>query len=87
MSIFWVRKIMEATYKRIFELKYSGGWSTCDLMQRFPRQKKRVCEIALLDVPRHLLRQVMHEPLEVHRLEGLKKKLKNGPPAKHSSRF
>ena len=62
------------TYGKLFELKFRDGFTTCDLMQRFPQDRKRVSEIALLDVPSNRLRELLPES-DFNRVIRLKQRL------------
>jgi hypothetical protein len=62
------------TYEAIFNLKYRKKMSTYELVCRFPKEIKRVSEVALLEVPESTLRQVLPEKKSFERLMGLKKK-------------
>jgi hypothetical protein len=62
------------TYREIFELKYTQGISTSELVRRFPADVKRISEVALLEVSDEMLRQVISEAKIVDRLIGLKKR-------------
>ena len=62
------------TYEKLLNLKYRKKISTYELVCRFPKEIKRVSEIALLDVPEATLREVLPEKKTFERLMGLKKK-------------
>ncbi len=62
------------TYERIFELKFKKGFSTSELMQRFPEEADKVREIALLHVPIPLLREMVAEADLLKRIIYLKRK-------------
>ncbi len=62
------------TYREIFELKYTQGISTSELVKRFPADVKRISEVALLEVSDEMLRQVISEAKIVERLISLKKR-------------
>jgi hypothetical protein len=47
------------TYEKIFDLKFRKGYSTTELMQRFPAEAEKVREIALLEIPNALLRKTV----------------------------
>ncbi len=65
-------------YEKLFDLKYRQGVSTCDLAHRFPGHIERVSEVALLDIPKKVLRKVVSEKDVLDRLMSLKKQfLKN----------
>lgn len=60
-------------YEKLFDLKYRQGISTCDLAHRFPSHIERVNEVALLDIPKKVLREVVSEKEVLERLMNLKK--------------
>ena len=62
------------TYREIFDMKYTQGISTSDLVKRFPGDIKRISEVALLEVSDEMLRQVISEAKIVERLIRLKKR-------------
>jgi len=62
------------TYREIFEMKYSHGVSTSELVKRFPADVKRISEVALLDIPDEILRQVISESQIAERLIDLKRR-------------
>jgi len=65
-------------YEKLFDLKYRQGLSTCDLVHRFPSHVERVSEVALLDIPEEVLREVVREKDILERLMSLKRQfLKN----------
>ena len=66
------------TYEKLFDLKYRKRLSTYELVCRFPKEVKRVSEVALLEVPESTLREVLHEKKSFQRLMELKKKLLKG---------
>ena len=62
------------TYREIFNMKYSQGISTSELVKRFPGDIKRISEVALLEVSDEMLRQVISEANMAERLISLKKR-------------
>ena len=62
------------TYQEIFDLKYNQGFSTYELVQRFPQEVARISEVALLEIPEDTLREVIAESEVLDRLMNLKKK-------------
>lgn len=64
-------------YEKLLDLKYRRGVPTHELAHRYPDQLERVSEVALLDIPAALLRQVVREKELLERLLDLKKKLRN----------
>ena len=69
------------TYKRLFYLKYQKGLSTYDLVQQFPAEIDRVSEVALLDVPEGILREIVREEETFERLMRLKRRYLKPRPA------
>lgn len=64
------------TYEEIFELKYLKGVSTQELLRQYPEEARRVNEVALLDIPEDLLRDMIQESDVLFRLIALKRKFK-----------
>lgn len=64
------------THEELYRLKFSEGISTYELMQRFPNDVKAVTEVAMIDIPEDILREVLKEEHELDRLLKLKKLLK-----------
>ena len=64
------------TYQEIFDLKYNQGFSTYELVKRFPEEVERISEVALLEIPENTLREVILEAKMLDRLITLKKKYK-----------
>lgn len=62
------------TYREIFDLKYKQGFSTYELVRRFPREVMRISEVALLEIPEDTLREVIAEEEVLDRLMNLKRK-------------
>ena len=62
------------TYQQLFYLKYKKRISTYELVQRFPREINRVSEVALLDIPEEMLREILKEEKTFNRLMRLKRK-------------
>lgn len=56
-------------------LKFKKRFSTQQLLTRFPRQKKRIMEVALLDVNNRTLRKIIHGRKIFRRLRQLKREL------------
>ena len=65
---------MGTNYKTLFYLKYKRRISTYELVQKFPDQINRVSEVALLDVPEAVLKDILKEEKSYERLMRLKKK-------------
>ena len=55
-------------------LKFQKRFSTQKLLRRFPYEKKRIAEVALLDVNSRLLHQLIKEKKTFGRLKVLKRK-------------
>ena len=62
------------TYKKIFELKFKKGYSTNELIEKFPEQADKVREIALLHLPIPLLKKTVSEDGLLERVLNLKRK-------------
>ena len=62
------------TYKKIFELKFKKGYSTNELIEKFPEQADKVREIALLHLPTPLLKKTVSEDGLLERVLNLKRK-------------
>ena len=65
---------MKANYQTLFDLKFKKRVSTYELVRKFPNEIGRVSEVALLDVPETVLREVVKEAKQFGRLMRLKKK-------------
>ncbi|HTL46737.1 MAG TPA: hypothetical protein VL688_01605 [Verrucomicrobiae bacterium] len=63
------------TYERLLYLKFRRGISTYELMKRYPRDIKRVSEVALLDIPEETLKEIIPEDKVLNRIIRLKKKM------------
>ena len=62
------------TYEKIFELKFKKGYSTNELIQRFPEEADKVREIALLHLPTTLLKKTVSEARLLEKILDLKRK-------------
>ncbi|MFZ5802092.1 MAG: hypothetical protein ACOY3K_03145 [Candidatus Omnitrophota bacterium] len=62
------------TYEKIFELKFERGFTTHELAQRFPKEIRRVSEVALLELPDEMLQEVMPEKDMLKRVRLLRKR-------------
>ena len=62
------------TYQKIVYLKFKKGIPTQELLKKYPEDKNRVREVALLDVPAETLREIVREEKEFNRLMRLKRK-------------
>jgi hypothetical protein len=68
------------TYQKLFHLKYRKRVSTYELVRRFPKEVRRIIDVALLEVPETTLKEVLPEKKAFERLMELKKKfLKEDP--------
>ena len=65
---------MKIDYRTLFDLKFKKGISTYELVRKFPEEIGRVSEVALLDVPEAILREILKEEKLYDRLMRLKKK-------------
>ncbi len=63
-------------YRQLVDLKFKKGISTYELVCRFPKELKRVSEVALLDVPEATLREIVQEKEMFRHLMELKKKFR-----------
>ena len=63
------------TYQKIFDLKFKKGLSTYELVRLYPNEVERVSEVALLDIPEEILREVVTEEKDLYRLIQLKRRL------------
>ena len=61
------------TYRKLFDLKFKKGLTTHDLVRRFPENLDQISEIALMDVPEEILREVVKEEDALMRLMRLKR--------------
>ena len=62
------------TYQKLFELKFKKGYSTNELIEKFPEEAGKVREIALLQIPTPLLRRTLAEDGLLERILDLKQK-------------
>lgn len=70
------RRLNNAIYRQlIYSLKFEKRIPTCELMRRFPNAIRFVMDAALLDLPKHTLREVIPEEKKFNRLVRLKKRL------------
>ena len=67
------------TYEKIFELKFKKGYSTNELIQKYPEVAHKVREIALLHLPTPLLKKTVSEDWLLARVLNLKRKFLGGP--------
>jgi len=62
------------TYQELINLKFKKGISTYELVRRFPKEIKRVSEVALLDIPEQTLKEVVPGKKTLNRIMDLKKR-------------
>jgi len=62
------------TYEKLFRLKFKKGYTTNDLMEKFPSQAAKVREIALLQIPTAVLRKTLSEPDILEKILNLKRR-------------
>lgn len=76
------------TYQKIFDLKFNQEVPTYELGKRFPKHRKKISRIALLDIPFSLLRQLIKREDELEKLLSLKEWLykRNGNQKKKNGR-
>ena len=65
---------MRINYQTLINLKFREGISTYELVRKFPEEINRVSEIALLDVPEGVLREILKEEKLYARVMRLKRK-------------
>ena len=65
---------MSPNYQTLLNLKFRKGISTYELVRQFPEAIGRVSEVALLDVPERVLKEILKEEKLYDRLMRLKKK-------------
>ena len=73
------------TYKRLFYLKYKMGLTTYDLVRQYPAEIGRVSEVALVEVPEDILRDILREEEIFQRLMRLKKRYQKYIPRDEDS--
>ena len=61
-------------YRTLVNLKFGEGISTYELARKFPEAISRVNEVALLDVPDRVLREILKEEKLYARVMRLKRK-------------
>ncbi len=62
------------TYEKIFELKFKKGYSTSELIEKFPGEADKVREIALLHLSTPTLKKTLSEEDFLKRILDLKRK-------------
>ena len=67
------------TYERIFDLKFKENVTTHELGKRFPRERKKISRIALLELPFSMLRNLIKRETELKKLMFLRSWLLGKP--------
>jgi len=62
------------TYEKLFDLKFKKGYTTNDLMEKFPQEADKVREIALLHLPTPVLKKTVFEPDLLEKILSLKRR-------------
>ena len=71
------------TYQKIFDLKFRREVPTYELGKRFPKELRKISRIALLELPKSILRELIKQEKEFRKLMALKQWcFKNGPRRK-----
>ena len=60
------------TYQKIFDLKFNGEVPTYELGKRFPKELRKISRIALLELPKSILRELIKQEKEFQKLMALK---------------
>ncbi len=63
------------TYRALFEMKFKQKISTLELEKKFPREKLKILNLALLEVPIHILESIVKNQKQLFRLLSLRKNL------------
>ena len=63
----------DVTYQKIFELKFREDVPTYELGRRFPKERKKISRVALLDLPIAMLRKLIKQEGELKKLLFLKR--------------
>lgn len=74
------------TYERIFNLKFKEDVPTHELGKRYPRERRKISRVALLELPLSVLRELIKQEEEFRKLVQLKRWLfkKEEPPKRKS---
>lgn len=67
------------TYEKIFNLKFKEGYSTSELMRRFPEEADKVSKIALLQIPTRVLKKMVRESEILEKVLFLKRRFLHRP--------
>lgn len=70
-----VEGVMEMKVQELLYLKFQRRVSTLDLLRRYPREKRQIRELALLDVDEAALRQILGRRKTLRRLARLRRRL------------
>ena len=62
------------TYEKLFHLKFKKGFTTNDLMEKYPKEVAKVREIALLQIPTSVLKKTLSEPDLLEKILNLKRR-------------
>jgi len=60
------------TYQKLFRLKFKEHISTLELSHRYPHDRQKVTDLALLELSDSVLRGVLKDDLEYARISKLK---------------
>lgn len=63
------------TYQRIFDLKFKEEVPTYKLGKRYPKERKKISRVALLELPLSLLHKLITRKKEFQKLASLKQQL------------
>ncbi len=63
------------TYRKLYRLKTEHGMSTIDLVRRFPRERDKITNLALLDLPQALLEETLTEKQMMRRVMTLRRRM------------
>jgi len=63
------------TYERIFDLKFRNAIPTYELGKRFPKERKKISCIALLDLPVSILKKLIKRENDLGKLLTLRREL------------
>ena len=69
-----LERVIKMNDRELLYLKFRKQFSTHTLLVRFPRQRKRIIEVALLEINARRLQKLIHEKKVWARLRVLKKK-------------
>ena len=69
-------RVIKMNDQELLYLKFQRRFSTQQLLTRFPRQRKRIVEVALLDVNVRRLHELINQKRVWDRLKALRKKFR-----------